>query len=403
MGPDALDVALEHLGIGVAQPGLDAVGVVDREQLARRTRGARRAPGSCRPRSGGGARSTRSPGCRSPPTSTGRATRSAAAYASAAVAARPTVTGTVASARSAGEHVVVAVLRRAGDPEADVAVGLERASSVGERDRARDVLARDRAGRLQQHEVVGRESERGARRVAVAAWRVEIERVAERHRGEAAVLELHARVVVDGDVQRVRRGAAGCPRGRRGRRAATGGRGDGTRHGPSCSARTSAVIVDASGLIGSEQRFSTIDEVGAGDACRRARPGSGVLPSTGSMARNGSQVSSGRSPSSSSPATRRTSKPSSRSAHSHLRASTATPSAPPSRYESWTATGASDARLARIGARRRISATRVRVPRGPAGGSSRRAARVRRRRRGRGARRRIRTRRARSAARRRRR
>ncbi len=107
---------------------------------------------------------------------------------------------------------------------------------------------------------------------------------------------------------------------------------------PSCSASTDAASLAASGLIGSEQRFSTITRSAPAKAAASA-PAFGVSPSTGSMARKGSKVSSGRAPSSSSPATRRTSKPSSWSAHSHLRASTATPSTPPSRYDTWTATG----------------------------------------------------------------
>jgi hypothetical protein len=57
---------------------------------------------------------------------------------------------------------------------------------------------------LEQYEIVRSEFERGARCVTVTARRIEIERVPYRQCGESAVLELHSRVVVDGDVETVR-------------------------------------------------------------------------------------------------------------------------------------------------------------------------------------------------------
>ena len=131
----------------------------------------------------------------------GNTTRSAAAYASATDGARPTVTGTGDSRHEPREHVVVSVLGGTGDPQPDLRVAGERGELGGEGDRPGHVLARDRARRLDEDEIVGCEPERRARRVPVAAYGVELERVADRDRVEAAVAELVARVVVDRHVQ----------------------------------------------------------------------------------------------------------------------------------------------------------------------------------------------------------
>ena len=145
-----------------------------------------------RPRSAGGARSTRSPGCRTPPRSTGRGSRSAAAYASAAVVARPTVHRHRRLGDEPREHVVVAVLRGAGDPEPERR-GRARGARAPPRTRSRrgcsSAGSRGSAGAARRRR---REAELGAGAITVAAVRVEVERVAQGHRGEAAVLELHA-------------------------------------------------------------------------------------------------------------------------------------------------------------------------------------------------------------------
>src|ERR1700741_3560500 len=62
--------------------------------------------------------------------------------------------------------------------------------------------------------------------------------------------------------------------------------------------------------------------------------------SSASIFRPSTTTSSAHPASSISPATRRTAKPSSPSAHAHLRASTDTPSFPPKRYDNTTACGA---------------------------------------------------------------
>ena len=113
------------------------------------------------------------PGCRSPPTSTGTRRGRTAAYASAAVDARPSVTGSVGAFDDALEHRRVAVLGRARDPEPEVELGRERVQLLREPQRAGNVLALDRARRLEQHEVVVGEAEllRASRRGRRAADR----------------------------------------------------------------------------------------------------------------------------------------------------------------------------------------------------------------------------------------
>ena len=153
-----------------------------------------------------------------------------------------------------------------------------------------------------------------------------------------------------------------------------------------CSRARSAVRVAASGLIGSEQRFSTTTRSAPASVARQRRRDRACSPRRGRWRGRGARCRRAGGRRRARPATRRTRKPSSWSAHSHLRASTATPSAPPRRYEIWTATGSHDGRLAQIaGDRRAQRAARPRSIRAMRR-LSRRAARARSRRRGRGAR-----------------
>src|SRR5262249_60249656 len=96
------------------------------------------------------------------------------------------------------------VLRRTRHPEAELEVGEDAVQLLREPKRAGDVLALDRARRLQQDEVVLAESELRARLGAVAGRRIEIEVVVDRRRVVVpARVELAATAAIGRRVQRV--------------------------------------------------------------------------------------------------------------------------------------------------------------------------------------------------------
>ena len=155
------------------------------------------------------------------------------------------------------EHVVVAVFRGPGDPEPDRRVRFA-AAPARPRTRSRPGCssAGSRAVGCRSTSSSGAKPNAARVIVAVAAPRLEVERVAQGDRREPAVLELDARAVVDGHVQRVlpvRRDA-----GRRRQSGALPRKIVVMEHDP-----TVVVGEDGCGhgrrvgLIGSEQRFST--------------------------------------------------------------------------------------------------------------------------------------------------
>src|SRR5207248_4899660 len=101
------------------------------------------------------------------------------------------------------EDRCIAVLRGAGEPEAQRKIGCETVQLPSKPKRARDVLAFDRPGRLEEHEIVVDEAELLARRGALAGRWVEIEIVVDRDRlGVAASVQLAPAPEIDRRVER---------------------------------------------------------------------------------------------------------------------------------------------------------------------------------------------------------